>query len=81
MMLDVLFKIKDEQDPALVFRRSCRHVFARAAQSAHSRCAAHPPAPAADALRAACRVPQRGHLRQLCDEHQRAEHAGVPVQG
>jgi succinate dehydrogenase/fumarate reductase-like Fe-S protein len=25
MMLDVLFKIKDEQDPTLVFRRSCRH--------------------------------------------------------
>lgn len=24
MMLDVLFKIKDEQDPSLVFRRSCR---------------------------------------------------------
>jgi succinate dehydrogenase (ubiquinone) iron-sulfur subunit len=24
MMLDVLFKIKDEQDPTLVFRRSCR---------------------------------------------------------
>eukprot|EP00879_Flechtneria_rotunda_P024700 GHRR01026206.1.p1 GENE.GHRR01026206.1~~GHRR01026206.1.p1 ORF type:complete len:172 (-),score=4.74 GHRR01026206.1:561-1076(-) len=24
MMLDVLFKIKDEQDPSLAFRRSCR---------------------------------------------------------
>ena len=25
MMLDALFKIKDEQDPTLAFRRSCRH--------------------------------------------------------
>ena len=24
MMLDALFKIKDEQDPTLAFRRSCR---------------------------------------------------------
>lgn len=24
MMLDVLFKIKDEQDPSVSFRRSCR---------------------------------------------------------
>lgn len=26
MMLDALFKIKDEQDPTLAFRRSCRCV-------------------------------------------------------
>jgi hypothetical protein len=45
MMLDVLFKIKDEQDPALVFRRSCRHVLTQrsakrplAARCAHARC-------------------------------------------
>lgn len=25
MMLDVLFKIKDEMDPTLAFRRSCRY--------------------------------------------------------
>jgi len=25
MMLDVLFKIKDEQDAGLAFRRSCRY--------------------------------------------------------
>ena len=27
MMLDVLFKIKDEMDPTLAFRRSCRYAF------------------------------------------------------
>ena len=27
MMLDVLFKIKDDQDHSLAFRRSCRSVF------------------------------------------------------
>lgn len=39
MMLDVLFKIKDEQDPALSFRRSCRcarvALFALFAASSH----------------------------------------------
>jgi hypothetical protein len=50
MMLDVLFKIKDEQDPGLVFRRSCRHARALTlprtrpkAKSAHARTALHAP--------------------------------------
>jgi hypothetical protein len=34
MMLDVLFKIKDEQDPALSFRRSCRCARLAASKSA-----------------------------------------------
>jgi hypothetical protein len=47
MMLDVLFKIKDEQDPALSFRRSCRcarvALFALFAAASHHASSAAPP--------------------------------------
>jgi succinate dehydrogenase/fumarate reductase-like Fe-S protein len=35
MMLDVLFKIKDEQDETLSFRRSCRWVHAASGGAVH----------------------------------------------
>ena len=54
MMLDVLFKIKDEQDSTLSFRRSCRCACA----FLH---ACWRPDAAANG--------QRGHLRKLRHEH------------
>ena len=51
MMLDVLFKIKDEQDQSLAFRRSCRCVMRRPHENPMRACAS---------LSAACMPPPLG---------------------
>jgi len=80
MMLDVLFKIKDEMDHTVNFRRSCRfaHLRRRGQPCIWDAFPVHCcPAPAAAAVHIhrsqstdnEVLMPQGGHLRQLRHEH------------
>ena len=77
MMLDVLFKIKDEMDPTLAFRRSCRYallprfivicfVLACGVSLSFHR--------ASQSLRC---LMQGGHLRLMCHEYKWYKRARV----
>lgn len=83
-MLDVLFKIKDEMDPTLAFRRSCRCALVQPSlyikpcrhicvQSARGLCCSKGPYKS-------CRV-QGGHLWVLRHEHQRHKWASMLDKG
>ena len=71
MMLDVLFKIKDEMDHTINFRRSCRSAMRHLPLASSVFVPALLPTKnLLQNLRAACHhFPQRGHLWQLRNEH------------
>ena len=63
MMLDALFKIKDEQDQTLSFRRSCRYALSESYYREHH----------VVILMNWIVNGQGGHLWLMCDEHRRQE--------
>ena len=89
MMLDVLFKIKDEQDPTLAFRRSCRFViFLPHTQLYDIRgnlslcyCLRGSAACLKSTSKACVRIIQGGHLRLMCNEHQWYQLPCLPHKG
>lgn len=93
-MLDILFKIKDEKDHTLNFRRSCRCVVKRSHVKMQMKCCAFGSicilqqvqwaqgrAQGLPADAALCVHVQGGHLRQLRHEHRWRERPGMPNKG
>ncbi len=87
MMLDVLFKIKDEQDPTLAFRRSCRFASFMPLSTLYYILGNAGFLLVSLALmlwsniKACVRVIQGGHLRLMCNEHKWNKLSCLPYKG